>query len=158
MFCLNNNIDCLLVEKSTICWLNINYMLIETYIICWLKHILLFGCCDRHQLDQTSTLGGRKLVKISTKLRPPQCRNFYQTSTPPVSKFGRWLLGIAMTYIINLIKCLPNCDTKLQPNFDQTWGVEVWSEFRPNFDTGGSKFGRNFDQTSTPTRSTYTMC
>ena len=34
------------------------------------------------------------------------------------------------------IKCRPNCDTKL----------------RPNFDTGGvSKFGRSFDQTSTPT-------
>ena len=45
-----------------------------------------------------------------------------------------------MTYIVNLIKCLPNCDTKLRPNFD-TGGVDVWSNFRPNFDPPVSKFG-----------------
>ena len=64
-------------------------------------------------------------------------RNFDQTPTPPVSKFGRSLLGVSMKCIVNLIKCLPNCGTKLRPNFDQTSTLGV------------SKFGRNFDQTST---------
>ena len=53
--------------------------------------------------------GCRSLVEFSTKLRHP-----------PVSKFGRSLLGTSMTYILNLIKCLPNCDTKVRPNFDTT--------------------------------------
>ena len=109
------------------------------------KYKLWFDCCDRHQLDQTSTLGGRSLVEISTKLRHPQCRKLDQTSTT------------------------------LRPNFDAP-SVEVWSKFAryineihskldkhvyqtatPNFDQtstlGGSKFGRKFDQTSTPHRS-----
>jgi len=79
--------------------------------------------------DQTSTPQCRNFDQTSTKLRP----NFDQTSTPPVSNFGRSLLDTSMKYIVSLIECLPNCDTKL----------------RPNFDTGGSKFDRNFDQTST---------
>ena len=40
-------------------------------------------------------------------------------------------------------KLRPNFDqlsTKLRPNFD-TGGVEVWPEFRPNFDPPVSKFG-----------------
>ena len=126
------------------------------------------------------TGGGRNLVEMSTKLRPPQCRNFDrtstelrpnfdqtstklrphfdQTSTPPVSKFGRRLLGISMQCIVHLINkknvyqtATPNFDqtsTKLRPNVAQTS-----TKLRPNFDTGGSKFGRNLDQTSTPNRS-----
>ena len=96
---------------------------------------LCVDCCDRHQLDQTPTLGGRSLVEISTKRRHPQCRNFDQTSnklrpnfdqtsTPPVSKFGRSLLGMSMKYIVTLIKMSTKLrhqtSTKLRPNFDQT--------------------------------------
>ena len=75
-------------------------------------------------------------VETLTKRRP----DFDQTSTPPVSKFGRSLLDISMTYILNVIKCLPNCDTKLRPNFDQTS-----TKRRPNVDQTStlevSKFG-----------------
>ena len=74
--------------------------------------------------DHTSTLGGRSLVEISIQLRHLQCRNFDQTSTP-------------------LYRSLVEISTKLRPP-----GVEVRSKFRPNFDTGVSKSGRNFDQTS----------
>ena len=127
--------------------------------------MLFVDCCDRHQLDQTSTLGGRSLVEISTKPRHPQCRNFDQTSTklrpnfdtPSVevwSKFARYINEIHNKFYKMSTKLRHQTSTKLRPNFD-TWGVEVWSNFRPNFDTGGSKFGRNFDQTSTPHRSNY---
>ena len=79
----------------------------------------MFGCCDRHQLDQTSTLGGRSLV----------------------SQFGRHFIKFTM-YIIDISsKLRPNFDTggveiwsKFGRSFD-TWGVEIWSKFRPNFDT-----------------------
>ena len=70
-------------------------------------------------------------------------RNSDQTSTPPVSKFGRSLLGISMNYIVNLIKCLPNCDTKLRPHFDQTS-----TKLRPNFDQASTKLRPNFGATS----------
>ena len=49
-----------------------------------------------------------------------------------------------MTYIVKLIKCLPNCDTKLRHQTStklRYWGVEVWSKFRPNFDPPVLKFG-----------------
>ena len=112
--------------------------------------------------------GGRSLVEISTKLRHPTCRNFDQTSTPPVSKFGRSLLGVSMKHIGTLIYFFYQTAT---PNFDQTstLGVSrlveistelrppcigVWSKFRPNFDPPVSKFGRNFDKTSARLRQT----
>ena len=82
---------------------------IQQHRLCVQNNVLFVDCCDRHQLDQTST-------HPVSKLRP----NFDQTSTPPVSKFGRSLLGTSMTYIVNLVNYLPNCDTKLRPNFDQT--------------------------------------
>ena len=48
-----------------------------------------------------------------------KCRpNFYQTSTPPVSTFGRSLLDICMNHIVSVIRCRPHCDTKLRPNVD----------------------------------------
>ena len=135
-----------------------------------LKNKLLFCCCDRHQLDQTSTLGGRNLVEISTKLRPPQCRNFDQTltklgpnfdqistklrpnfDTPSVEVWSK--VALYINEIHNKCdkvstKLRHQTSTKLRPNLDQTS-----TKLRPNFDQtstlGVSKFGRNFDQTST---------
>ena len=59
-------------------------------------------------------------------------RNFDQTSTPPVSKFGRSVLDIFMEHIVKS-RCRSNVDQTSTPNFD-TPSVEVRSKFRPNFD------------------------
>ena len=87
--------------------------------------------------DQISTPQCRSLVEISTKLQHPKCRNFDQTSAPPMSKFGRSVLDLSMKYIVNLITCLSNCDTKLRPNFDQTS-----TKLRPHFDQTSTKLRR----------------
>ena len=112
--------------------------------------------------DQTSTLGGRSLVEISTKLLPPQCRSlvevwskFGRNSDPPQcrslvevwSKFGRSLAEVWCRSFVNILSNLlyfidiPN---KLRPNFD-TGGVEVWSKF-------GLKFGRSLVEISAKLR------
>ena len=91
--------------------------------------------------DQTSTPPVSKLRpnfdQPSTKLRP----NFGQTSAKPRHPQCRSLVEVcsvySMKYIMDLIKCLTNCDAKLLPNFDQTSTLGV------------PKFGRNADQTST---------
>ena len=106
-------------------------MLVYTKAIVFTKDILLFDCCDRHQLDQTSTLGGRGLVGISTKLRHPQCRNFDQTSSklrpnvgnPSVevwSNFVRYINEIQNKFVKMSTKLRRQTPTKLQPNFDTT--------------------------------------
>ena len=85
-----------------------NYVLIVAIIINYTK-LRHGGSKFGRNFDQTS-------APPVSKLRP----NFDQTSTPPESKFDRSLLGISMKYVLNLIKCLPNCGTKLRPNSDQT--------------------------------------
>ena len=102
-------------------------------------------------------------VEVWSKFRPNfDPRNFDQTSTPQVSKFGlevwskfgRCLVEVWCRSLVDILSNLLCSSLIYRANFDQTstlGGVEVWSEFRPNFDTGGSKFDRNFDQTSTPT-------
>ena len=70
------------------------------------------------------------------------------------SKSGRSLVEVWCRSLVNMLSILLCVSLIYRANFDQTstlGGVEVWSKFRPNFDTGGSKFGRNSEQTSTPT-------
>ena len=110
-------------------------------------------------VDQTSTLGGRSLVEISTNLR-------------------HWGVAVWSKFRFKLRPPSVETSTKLRPNFD-TPSVEVWSKVAryingihtkfdkkkdvyqtatPNFDKIStklrpppvSKFGRNFDQTATP--------
>ena len=91
---------------------------------------LLVDCCDRHQLNQTSTLGGRSLVEMSTTLRHPQCRNFDQTSTklwpdfdsPSVevwSKFARYINGIHRKFEKMSTKLWHQTSTKLRHHIVQ---------------------------------------
>ena len=136
---------------------------IQKYNYWFQTHRLLCECCDRHQLDQTSTLGGGSKFG----------RNFGQTSTPDMSKLRP---NFDQTSTIPSTKLRPNCDhtsTKFRPNFD-TPSVEVWSKFaryineihnkcdemstklrhhtstklRPNFDQTSTKCRPNFDTTS----------
>ena len=115
------------------------------------KHILCVCCCDRHQFDQITKLGGRSLVEISTKLRHPQCRSL-------VEVWCRSLVGI----FLSSLQCI---SLICRANFDQTstlgvskFGrslVEVWSKFR--------HLGcRSLVEVSTnlrhPHRSTYIIC
>ena len=70
------------------------------------------------------------------------------------SKFGRSLVEVWCRNLVEVLSNVPCVPLMYRTNLDQTstlGGVEVWSKFRPHFDTGGSKFGRNFGQTSTPT-------
>ena len=99
-----------------------NYFIQTNRLLSFKKHKLCFGCCDHHQLYQTSTLGGRSLVEISTKLRHPQCRSLVEVW----SKFGRRLVEVSTLGV-----------SKFGRHFGQTSTLGV------------SKFGRNFDQTST---------
>ena len=75
-------------------------------------------------------------------------RHFDQTSTPPVSKFGRSLVSQFGRHFIKFTMYFIDISSKLRPNFD-TGGVEVWSKFARSFDTWGvevcSKFRPNFD-------------
>ena len=110
-------------------------MLYKQTYYCVKTNTLFVGCCDRHQLDQTSTLGGRSLVEV-------WCRSL-------VSQFGRHFIKFTMYVIDMSSKLRPNFDTggvEVWPKFDRSL-IEVWSKFRH----WGSKFGRHVDQTSTPT-------
>ena len=75
-------------------------------------------------------------------------RNFDQTSTPQVSKFGRSLVSQFGRHFIKWITYFIDIPSKLRPNLD-TPSVEVWSKFGRSFDTGGvevwPKFRPNFD-------------
>ena len=81
----------------------------------------------------------RSLVEISTKLRSKFGRNFDQTS-----------IEVCMqTSTTNYQKLLPfHTDCIFMLLQTSTGWVEVWSKLRPS----RSKFGRNFDQTSTVLR------
>ena len=104
--------------------------------------------------DQTSTLGGRSLVEILTKLRPPQCRSLVEVW----SQFGRSLVEVWCRSLVgiffNQIYYVFHWSTEQPSTKLRHWGcrslVEVWSKFRPNFDPPVSKFGRNLCQASTP--------
>ena len=72
----------------------------------WLRNKLFFDCCDRHQFDQTSTLGvevwskfrpnfDTLSVETSTKLRP----NFDTPSVEVWSKFARYINEIHNEFV-----------------------------------------------------------
>ena len=121
------NCKYLLFKIMNICWSKLRIPLNRKIYFVWIYWLVSnFG----RNFDQTSTpvsKCGRVLVYMSTKLRP----NFDQTSTPPVSKFGRSLL---------YIKWNTFWSQGVRSTVDQT--------LTPNFDTPVSKFARNFDQTS----------
>ena len=75
----------------------------QTHRLFLLENKLFFGCCDRHHLDQTSTLGGRSLVETSTKLRHPTCRNFDQTSTKLRPNFDTHIVQNILFYPQNIL-------------------------------------------------------
>ena len=97
---------------------------------CSKENKLFVGCCDRHRLDQTSTLGGQSLVGTSTKLRHTTCRNFDQTSTklrpnldtPSVevwSKFARYINEIHCKFDKMSTKLRHQTSTKLRHHIVQ---------------------------------------
>ena len=141
------------VDKHILfCWTN--------YVIVLFDKLVYFERCGRRSLVETSTKL-RHLVEVSTKLRHPKCRNFDHTSTklrpnfdtPSVevwSKFARYINELHCKFDKQMsTKLRHQTSPKLRPNFDQTS-----TKLRPSFDQtstlGVSKFGRNFDQTSTP--------
>ena len=63
----------------------IDYFIQANIIFCVKNNKLFVFCCDRHQLDQTSTLGGRSLVEVWSKFG----RSLVEVSTLKVSTFGR---------------------------------------------------------------------
>ena len=94
----------------------------------------MFGCCDRHQLDQTSTPG----VEDWSKFRP----NFGTPSIVVWSKFGRSLVAVWSKFGRSLVSQFGKQFIKFTMHF-----IDISSKLRPNFDTGGveawSKFGRS---------------
>ena len=90
-----------------------------------------------------------KLRHLSVEVWSKFGRNFDQTSTLGVPKFGRSLVSKFGRHLIENLEftmCFIHISSKLRPNFD-TGGVEVWSKFLPKLyqtSTLVSKFGRSF--------------
>ena len=85
---------------------------------------MFFWLLRSSSIGQNFDTGGRNLVEISTKLRPPQCRNFDQNSTklrpnfdtPSVevwSKVALYINGLHSKYDKNVYQTAT-------PNSDQT--------------------------------------
>ena len=110
--------------------------------------ILTVGSFYAHTFDTGVSNSSVDFDQTSIKLRP-DFDQISTISTPPVSKFGRGLLGLWMNHVVKLIRCRPNCGTKLRPNCDTKLRPNCDTKLRPNFGTGVSKFGRYFDQAST---------
>ena len=89
--------------------------------------------------DQTSTLGGRSLVEIPTKLRPP-----------PVSKFGRSLVEVLCRSLVDILMLL--CISFIyRATFDQTSSLGV-SKFGRSLAEVWSKLGRSLVEAPTELR------
>ena len=111
-------------------------------MLCFKNNKLFVGCCDRHQLDQTSTRGSKF------------GRNVDQTSTPPVSKFGRSSVKVWCRSLVDVLSNLHCIALLYRANFYQTstLGVSKFGRYLVEVSTlGVSKFCRNVDQISTPT-------
>ena len=113
----------------------------ETNKTCFRENGLLFGCCDRHQLDHTSTLGGRSLVEISTKRRHPQCLSLVEGWCRSLADILSTLQCVSLIYQANFDQTSTLGVSKFGHSLVEVWskfrhlGVEVLSKFRPNFDT-----------------------
>ena len=128
-------VDMFLVKIVDMCSTNMwtfvdqhgGYLLIKIVDMLWSKVWICFGQNYEYFcfffLRKIVYLEFWLLIRLLTISHQTSTPNFDQTSTPPVSKFGRRLLDIWMKHIVKSrfsIKCRPNFDTKLRPNFDQT--------------------------------------
>ena len=127
----NNYLFEALSKTTVICLRQISYVLVVAIVINYTK-LRHWG------------------VEVWSKLRP----NFDTPSVEVWSKFGRSLVSQFGRHFINFTMCFIDISSKRRPNFD-TGGVEVWSKCGRSVvevsTLGVSTFGRNFDQTSTPT-------